>query len=120
MAGYLHTPMLGLTLALVLGWASGHRWVLMFGGWLSILCACALLGVMGIFALDVLQMRGMRAEEVQTAVLAGGILQEIKYFTAAMVLALTGVGAIKTAGRQAGRSAGAEAPGIVTRSRATT
>lgn len=121
MAGYLHTPMLGLALALVLGWALGHRWVLTLGGWIALLGAVALLGVMGIFALDVLQMRGMRAEEVQTAILAGGVLQEVKYFTAALVLGFMGLGAIKTAGRaKRDHAPPREKPPIVTRPKAST
>jgi hypothetical protein len=117
MAGYLHTPMLGLVLALAVAYWAEHRWVLKFGGALSGLAALGLGLVMVVFALDVLQMRGMRAEEVQSAVLAGGILQELKYLTAALVLAPLGYGAWQTAGKA--RSARAsEAPGIVTRGKA--
>lgn len=121
MAGYLHTPMLGLVLGMAVAWALGHGGLLRASGVLSMLAAVGLLGVMGVFALDVLQMRGMRAENVQSAILAGGILQEIKYFTAALVLALLGYGAAKTAAsmKRAISTRGAEAPGIVARGKAT-
>lgn len=121
MAGYLHTPMLGLLLGMAVAWALGQGWLLRIAGVLSMLAAVGLLGVMSVFALDVLQMRGMRAEDVQSAILAGGVLQELKYFTAAVVLALLGYGATKTAGamkRSVSPRLG-EAPGIVARGKAT-
>lgn len=122
MAGYLHTPMLGLVLGMGVAWALGQGWLLRIAGVFSMLAAVGLLGVMSVFALDVLQMRGMRAEDVQSAILAGGVLQEFKYFSAALVLALLGYGATKTAGsmkRSASSRVSREAPGIVARGKAT-
>jgi len=74
--------------------------------------------LMVVFALDVLQMRGVRAEEVQPAVLAGGVLQELKYGTAALVLFVLGVGALKTAwGQRARAEKPRPAAGLVTAGR---
>ncbi|MDZ7778821.1 MAG: hypothetical protein U5R14_02650 [Gemmatimonadota bacterium] len=117
-AGYLHTPMIGLALALGLGFWREHPWVLRFGGAVAMVGSVALGLVIVVFALDVLQMRGMREEEVQSAVLAGGVLQEIKYLTAALVLAPLGYGAWRTAGaiKRSSASRASGAPGIVTRS----
>lgn len=116
-AGYLHTPMIGLALALGLGFWMEHRWVLRLGGAVAMVGSVALCLVIVVFALDVLQMRGMREVEVQSAVLAGGVLQEIKYFTAALVLAPLGYGAWRTASAigRASASRGSPGPGIVTR-----
>lgn len=122
MAGYLHTPMLGITLLLALSYWLGHPSVMKTVGVLSVLGAVALLGVMSVFALDVLQMRGMRAEEVQAAVLAGGVLQELKYFLAFLVLLPLGIGAWSTGSRLAPaaerRGTASAAPGIVSAGRA--
>jgi hypothetical protein len=73
---------------------------------------------MGIFCLDVIQMRQIRAEEVQAAVLAGGFFQEVKYFVAAYVLAFLGHGALKTAKTAKLQTPGVkhERPGIVSTS----
>lgn len=119
MAGYLHTPMLGLVLGLVVAYWVEHRWVLKLGGVVAGLGALFLGLVMVVFALDVLQMRGMRAEEVQSAVLAGGLLQEIKYLSAALVLAPLGYGAWQTAGKPRASSRPSDAPGIVARGKPT-
>lgn len=107
--------MLGLVLGLAVAYWEEHRWVLKLGGALAGLAALGLGLVMVVFALDVLQMRGMRAEEVQAAVLAGGVLQEIKYLTAALVLAPLGYGAWKTAGKSRSGARSGETPGIVAR-----
>ncbi|MDA0328051.1 MAG: hypothetical protein O2958_03400 [Gemmatimonadetes bacterium] len=75
----------------------------------------ALLLAMGMFGLDVLQMRELRVEEMQSSILAGGMFQEVKYFVAAFVLAFLGYGALssaKTAGLAGGRKSG-KSPGIV-------
>ena len=74
---------------------------------------------MGVFLLDLLQMRGLRPEEAQQAVLIGGLLQEAKYFTAVLVLLALGVGSLRSARGLArkGSEERAGAPGIVTRSR---
>ena len=60
--------------------------MLRFVGAVSFLAAAALLVATGMFALDVLQMRGMRVEEIQSSVLAGGLLQEAKYVVASVGL----------------------------------
>lgn len=114
-AGYLHTPILGLVLALLLAWWTGGSGVLKVLGVAMMAGSLVLMLAMGMFMLDVLQMRGMREPELQQAVLVGGILQELKYGTACLVLAALGFGSVRSAGVQAGaRRAEARQAGIVT------
>lgn len=98
-AGYLQTPTLGL--ALIAGAAiwQEHVLPLRLVGTLSMLTALILLGIVGVFGLDVLAMRQMRPEEAQMGVLVGGVLQEVKYVVALFVFALLGHGCLKTAKR---------------------
>lgn len=110
--GYLQTPTLGLLLI-----AGGAIWqrnatLLRVAGIAALVGALVLLIAMGIFGLDVLQVRQLRAEEMRSTVLYGGIFQEIKYFVAACVLVLVGQGCLKTAKRSASAWA-KKAPGIV-------
>lgn len=125
-AGYLQTPLLGLVLLLAVAYWQERPWVLRVAGAAACVASLALGLVMVVFALDVLQMRGMRAEEVRSAVLAGGILQELKYFLAALVLAPLGIGSWTTASRMRpgssrakGDSATLAAPRIVASGRST-
>jgi hypothetical protein len=55
----------------------------------------------------------MRAVEVQTAVLVGGAIQEVKYGTAFLVLATLGVGALRTGASHARRGGRGKKPRIV-------
>ena len=114
--GYVHTPILGVILGMAVAYWQGHPSVLYAAGVLSSLAALILFLGMAAFALDVLQMRELRAPEERTGVLIGGILQEVKYVTAAIVLALLGIGGASTAKeiRASGRQARG-APGIVSR-----
>lgn len=96
-AGYLQTPTLGLLIiALTAAWQR-QPLILRIAGWTSLAGALVLLLAMGMFALDVLQIRDLRAAEGQTTVLAGGLFQEVKYFVAFLVLLLLGYGSVKTA-----------------------
>lgn len=114
-AGYIHTPMLGLTIALATAHWEGNTTALRFLGYATGVVAVLLLVVMGVFMLDLLQMRGLRAAEAQRGVLIGGLLQEAKYGTAVLVLLALGVGSVKTAGRASRSSSGrrADTPGVV-------
>jgi hypothetical protein len=67
--------------------------------------------------MDVLQMRDLRAPEVQRGVLIGGVIQEIKYVGACIVLGLLGMGCLQMAASP--RSARREAPGILSSAAAT-
>ena len=96
-AGYLQTPTLGLLLIILAGiWENNVR-LLRAAGIFCLGVALCLFLAMGIFGLDVIQMRQLRAEEAQASVLLGGFFQEVKYFVAAFVLAFLGHGALKTA-----------------------
>jgi len=96
-AGYLQTPTLGLLIiALTAAWQR-QPIVLRIAGLASLGGALVLLPAMGMFALDVLQIRELRAAEGQATVLAGGIFQEVKYLIAFLVLAFLGYGSVKTA-----------------------
>jgi hypothetical protein len=58
LSGYLLTPLLGLLLAMIAAALVEHRGVQRSLGVLSIVVAVALIGIMGVFTLDVLQLRG--------------------------------------------------------------
>lgn len=111
-AGYLQTPTLGLLLI-----AGGAIWarngtLLRAAGIAALAFALALLIAMGVFGLDVLQVRQLRPEEMRSTVLYGGIFQEIKYFVATCVLVLIGQGCLKTA-KSSASAWSRKAPGIV-------
>jgi hypothetical protein len=96
-AGYLQTPTLGLlVIALTAAWQR-RPLILHTVGSVSLALALILLLAMGMFALDVLQIRELRAAEGQATVLAGGLFQEVKYFVAFLVLTFMGYGSVKTA-----------------------
>ncbi len=113
-AGYLQTPTLGLMLIIGASIVDRRPVVLRVTAGICLATAVILIGVMGIFALDVVQVRGLRPEEAQRSVLVGGVLQEIKYFVATLVFALLGYGALLTervlGGEEARRP---RTPGIV-------
>jgi hypothetical protein len=52
---------------------------------------------MTVFALDVVQMRALRAEEVREGIVVGAVLQELKYGAAVLVLASLAIGALRSA-----------------------
>ncbi len=96
MAGYLQTPTLGLVLVVSVALWQRDKGVLRIAGIVSVLAAVALLAAMGVFALDTMQMRAIRAAEAQAAVAAGGLFQALKYLIASVVLACLGLGALQT------------------------
>jgi hypothetical protein len=95
-AGYLQTPTLGLMLIMGASIVERRPLVLRITAGIFLATAVILIGVMGIFALDVVQVRGLRPEEAQGTVLVGGVLQEVKYVVATCVFALLGYGALRT------------------------
>lgn len=112
-AGYLQTPALGL-LMIALGAIWQRNAGLLRGvGVVCLVTAVLYLVIMGVFALDVIQVRQIRPPEVQAGVLYGGIFQEIKYFVAMCVFVLLGQGCLKTA-RQSAADWARHEPGIVT------
>jgi hypothetical protein len=115
-AGYLNTPLLGLVLAVGVAFWQRHVGTLKTLGVLSAVAAVLLLPVVGLWPLDFLQIRGLRAPDQQRGILVGGAIQEIKYVGAFLVLALLGLGVLATAKVSRGRSA-PDSPGIVSRGR---
>lgn len=113
-AGYLHTPLLGLVLAAAVAYWQGHPIPLRTIGFLSVVVAVVLLPVMALWPLDFQQVSALREEELRQGVIAGGIIQELKYMGACAILALLGLGALATA-KGLGRRAAKAAPGIVSR-----
>jgi len=97
LAGYLHTPVLGLTLALVLAYAMNHRRTLRALSALSVIGALGLLAVLGLFALDVLQISGTVPAERLASFRAGALIAELKHFTSLLALSMLGIGGWKTA-----------------------
>jgi hypothetical protein len=116
-AGYLHTPIIGLVLAMAVAHVEDHGGALRALGFLSLAVAVLLLPVLALWPMDFLQMRDLRAPEVQRGVLIGGVIQEIKYVGACLVLGLLGVGCMQLAGSS--RAARRAAPGIVSAAAAT-
>jgi hypothetical protein len=119
MAAYLNTPILGLVLATGVAYGLRHGRALRLLSVLQLLVAVSLLLVIGVFALDLLQVRASRPEAARPAVLAGGGIAILKHLTAATVLALLGIGGWRTANRfrGAGAPSGGSA-GIVARKKA--
>lgn len=96
-AGYLQTPMLGLLLvAGTAMWTENHT-LLRVVGLVMLGLGAILLPTAALFMLDVVQIRGLRADEMQDAVLYGGAFQTVKYLLAAVIFVLLGHGALKTA-----------------------
>lgn len=110
-AGYLNTPMLGLAIAAGVAHWRESRAVMKGLGVAMMIVASVLLLVMAMFMLDVLQVRELRPEEARSALLVGGLLQELKYGAAFLILSVSGLGALKTASGY--RSSKRPAPGIV-------
>jgi hypothetical protein len=113
-AGYLQTPTLGLALIAATAIWEENTGVLRGVGAVCLVTGLVLLGVMGIFGLDVVQMRQLRPEDAQASVMTGGMFQEVKYFVAFLVFSFLGYGSLKTA-KVLARSGGrvARTPGIV-------
>lgn len=113
-AGYLHTPLLGLVLATAVAYWREHATSLRVIGFGSLVLAGLLIPVIALWPLDFQQMGAMREPELRPGVMAGGIIQELKYMGACAVLALLGLGAIATA-KGLGSRRTKPAAGIVTR-----
>jgi hypothetical protein len=113
-AGYLQTPLLGVALAGGVAYWEGHAGGLRLLGILSVAVAVLILPILALWPMDVMQMRALREPEVQQGVAIGGAIQELKYVGAFLVLALLGMGLIRTSG-ELGRAQRREAPGIVSR-----
>jgi hypothetical protein len=64
--------------------------------------------------MDVLQMRALREPDVQRGVLIGGVIQEIKYLGACLVLGCLGAGSVSTSA-DLGESAHRGSPGVLRR-----
>jgi hypothetical protein len=114
-AGYLQTPTLGIILIAGVAIWEDNVMVLRVTGVGCLATALVLTGIMGLFGLDLIQIRGLRAEEMQASVLAGGLFQEVKYLVATVTFAFLGHGALKTAKEAGGRPdrVSQRKPGIV-------
>jgi hypothetical protein len=113
-AGYLQTPTLGLLLiAATAIWRENPALVRGTGALFAV-AALILVGVIGMFGLDVLAMRELRPPEARSGVLTGGLFQEVKYGVAALIFGCFGLGLLKT-GRSMAAAAAARPrkPGIV-------
>lgn len=97
LGGYLHTPILGLVLAMLVAHWQDDAAVLRGLGVAMTIGAVAIMLALAMFALDVLQMRALRAADQRSAVLVGGVLQGLKYGTACLVLVALGYGALRSA-----------------------
>lgn len=103
-AGYMQTPTLGLLLIAGAAFVDDRPAVIEAVGAVCLATSAILVGVMAIFAYDVLQMRALRDPEAQSAVLTSAAFQEVKFGVAIVVFALLGLGARRTAKALARRS----------------
>ena len=99
LANFLHTPLLGLSLLLLVAWWTRSAGLMRGLGLASMVAAVLLLGVMAVFAMDLQQIRAIRPPEAGTLVLVGGAISELKYLTTVVAASLLGIGAWTTAGR---------------------
>lgn len=113
LSGFLHTPILGLMIAMITALSLGHRRVLRS---LSGVClaGAVLLGLVVLFfALDVVQVRAMRPAGQLSSFTAGALIAELKHVTAFVALSLLGFGGWKTAGALSGDASAKADPGLV-------
>ena len=103
MAAYLSTPILGIFLGMGLSYVMGHKNTLRFLSVFSVLGFVVLIVVLILFPLDAIQVRSITPEEQRSAFQIGAALAELKHLTAAVVLALLGFGAWRTAKEMAGK-----------------
>jgi hypothetical protein len=96
LAGFLHTPILGLVIATFVAYGRRSRMTLRALASLELLAALALVIVMVMFALDAVQMRAMRPPESLPSFIAGAAISEAKHLTAFLVLVSLGIGSWKT------------------------
>ncbi len=113
-AGYVQTPLIGVVLAMAVAYWQGHAGSLRALGIVSLVVAVVLLPVLALWPMDVLQMRALRELEVQRGVLIGGVIQELKYLGACIVLGCLGLGSVGTSS-DLGSAARRESPGILRR-----
>jgi hypothetical protein len=95
-----HLPNMTVGLAALMAMSSWREHAVVFRG-TAIVClvaAALVLPVMATFALDVVQVRGLREEELRGAVLVSGALQELKYLATALALGCLGLGGMRMAG----------------------
>lgn len=103
LAGFLHTPTLGLVIAMAAAYAMRHLTLLRVLSFLCLLGALGLLAVLVMFPLDVLQMKAVTAPEAHASMKVGAIIAELKHFSGMVALVLLGLGGWRTAGRGSAR-----------------
>lgn len=111
MAGFLLTPILGLSLAMVLAYALRHRRTLRVLSAMALAGATVLFAVLIFFALDVVQVRSSVTPDRLPSFQAGSAIAELKHFTSFVALFLIGVGGWRTGTRsKPGAQTGVDAP----------
>jgi len=115
MAGFLHTPILGLVLATFVAFWRRSRGTLRTIALVELIGAILLILVMVMFALDVVQVRATRPPESLPSFVAGAAISEAKHLTAFVALLLLGIGSWKTAaGFGPARTSTDASPGVIT------
>lgn len=97
-AGHLPNVTVGLAALLGIAYWRGHRAVFYAVALASAAGAVLILPAMAMFALDVLEFRALREEQLRGAVLISGVLQELKYLVTALAMGCMGIGAMQMAG----------------------
>lgn len=94
---YLHMPILGVSLALVVAIWKRNCFLLRFLGGVMILGSVLLLPAMGVLMVDLPQVLAAREAGAEQAIMVGGMILQMKYAGGAVVLAALGLGARRTA-----------------------
>jgi hypothetical protein len=104
LSSFLHTPMLGLVVALATAYVAGHRTILRLLGVLQIAVATVLLAIMALFIVDLFDVAGTRPPGGLPTMLTGVAVASGKYLVAALAMGLLGLGILRGApGRDRGR-----------------
>ena len=81
LAGFLHTPILGLALAMSLAYAMKHGRTLRMLSAINLIGAAGLLAALLVFPLDVVQLESAVPTEGLPSFQGGSLITEFKYFT---------------------------------------
>ena len=95
-AGYLPSPVFGVAVLVAVSYWREQAVTLRIAGYLALAAAVLILPLMLLFAVDLMQVQGMRPEGQQRAALISGGVQELKYLVASVTLGALGIGALRT------------------------
>ena len=95
LAGFLLTPLFGIMFALGAALVLRHRLVLRVVSYLNLVSAVLILVLVGLFALDVLEVRATVPEEARAMFRTGAAKAAVKYVTMAGALGWLGIAGVR-------------------------